>query len=381
VGAIQKRIAVTASALSEMRSVKMMGLSSLMETTIQNLRLREIEFMKGMRWDLVWQNVVANSPFALAAPLTLAAYAIQASVRGQPSFDIVQVFTSISIIGLLTSPAATLLQTIPSLGQMLGSLDRIQKFLVAEPRQDTRKEISLQDSPAAEKTSGIMEPDTIEVALSDQCESRDAGEEEPVRADIAIRGEDLAIRPAPSADVALRNVSFTIPRGSLTMIVGSVAAGKSTLLRAILGEAVCEAGSIAVADRRIAFCDETAWLPNTTVRMAICGHVGRHEIDETWYRTCLDACALQQDIEQLSDGDATQIGSGSTTLSGGQKHRVALARALYTRSRIILLDNVLSALDANTKRQIVEQLLGPSGLFQTLGTTIVLVTHASKSSH
>src|SRR3569833_3348810 len=107
VGAIQKRIAVTASALSEMRSVKMMGLSSLMETTIQNLRLREIEFMKGMRWDLVWQNVIANSPFALAAPLTLAAYAIQVSDQKQPTNNNNQIFTSISIFGLLTSPAAT----------------------------------------------------------------------------------------------------------------------------------------------------------------------------------------------------------------------------------------------------------------------------------
>ncbi len=368
VGAIQKRIATTASVIGEMRSIKMMGLSGLMETTIQNLRIREIHFMKGLRWDIAWRNIICNAPFCISAPLTLAAYAIQASVRNQPSFNTTQVFTSLSIISLLTIPAATLLALIPTIGQSTGCFDRIQKFLVAQPRKDDRQFSGSRNSSSRIGLSVVSNGKDIEMTTLDGKDHNG----------IAVSATCLEVRPTPSADVVLRDVSFAIPRGSLTMIIGGLASGKSTLLKAILGEIACDKGSVTVADARIAYCDETAWLPNATIRKAICGHVSRGEEDEEWYHACLQACALNHDLDILPEGDGTKIGSGSTTLSGGQRHRVALARALYARAQIVVLDDILGALDVNTKKHVAEQVFGPNGIFKKFGSTVLLVTHSSK---
>jgi ATP-binding cassette subfamily C (CFTR/MRP) protein 1 len=142
------------------------------------------------------------------------------------------------------------------------------------------------------------------------------------------------------------------------------------------------------------YCAQTPWLQNGTIQQNICGFIDESDIDKVWYRTVLYACALEQDMALLDEGDQSMVGSKGVTLSGGQRQRVvgvldclrrmdanklqALARAVYARLNIVLLDDVLSALDSNTERQIVERLLGANGMFRKLGTTVVLVTHSSK---
>lgn len=196
---------------------------------------------------------------------------------------------------------------------------------------------------------------------------------------LALSVNKVDVRPAASADLVLRDISFSITHGSLAMLIGPVASGKTTLLKAILGETVCERGSITVTSRRMAYCSQTPWLPNVTIRQAICSAATScQDIDEEWYQTSVRACALDQDIASLPQGDQTQIGSGSTILSGGQKHRVALARAVYARANILILDNVLSALDAITKESVSERLFSKTGIFKRLGSTVLLVTHTSQ---
>ena len=91
------------------------------------------------------------------------------------------------------------------------------------------------------------------------------------------------------------------------------------------------------------------------------------------------SCALEKDIDLLPKGDETCIGTGcNAMLSGGQMHRVALARAIYSRSQIVLLDDVLSALDPKTARIIMERVFGSEGLFRKLNTTVILVTREGK---
>ncbi|KAJ5186523.1 P-loop containing nucleoside triphosphate hydrolase protein [Penicillium cf. viridicatum] len=98
--------------------------------------------------------------------------------------------------------------------------------------------------------------------------------------------------------------------------------------------------------------------------------------DKNWYATILHACALNSDLDLLPEGDATQIGHGSGHgLSGGQMHRIALARAVYARRKLLLLDNIFSALDRKTKTTIIARLLGVDGLLRKANSTIVLVTH------
>lgn len=147
----------------------------------------------------------------------------------------------------------------------------------------------------------------------------------------------------------------------------------------MLNETVVDNGDLRVADDSIAYCSQSAWLPNASIKQAIC-HPFDHTVhaDELLYRQILRICALDYDISVLANGDETLLGNGSTVLSGGQKQRIALARALYSRRSIILMDDVLSALDRPTQRHIIDALFKPSGLCRQHGTTVVIATHTSK---
>ncbi|PWY72973.1 multidrug resistance-associated protein [Aspergillus heteromorphus CBS 117.55] len=367
VDAVQQRIAITSSMLSGIQTIKRMGLSKTFMTLIQAKRVQETQRMAGFRWSIVWQNMIQNLPWALAPALTFAVYAAQ----GQ-TLDTTKAFSSLSIILLLTDPAAKLLSAIPSTAAAVGCFDRIQAFLVISTEEHTQG-ISSDTADHAQAfnlaKSEILEPLPLNSLERDDSTSP------------AIIMENVSICPVASAKPVLYNVSLKVPRGALAMIRGPVGSGKSTLLRAILGQALCETGVVTVNTPYPAYCAQTPWLPNSTIREAICGAVqenvtGDHDMDLEWYDAVLHACALTPDLALFPEGDAMQIGSGSgSMLSGGQMHRVALARAVYARRNVVLLDDVFRALDRKTKGTVVERLLGTDGLLRRLNSTIILVTH------
>jgi ABC-type bacteriocin/lantibiotic exporter with double-glycine peptidase domain len=163
------------------------------------------------------------------------------------------------------------------------------------------------------------------------------------------------------------------------MIVGSIGSGKSVLLKAILGEVLCSSGRIEINNRSIAYCSQLPWLVNGSVKEAICGFASEAaSSDDTWYRTVLEACVLSRDMLNFASGDQTNIGSRGAKLSGGQKQRISLARAVYSRSKILVLDDVLSALDKETERKVFDNLLGTNGMLRKMGCTVIMVTHSSE---
>lgn len=288
-------------------------------------------------------------------------YAAQAAVQGTGSIGTTQAFTSLFIITLLTTPVSKLLSAIPSTMASLGCYDRIQKFLTTPPREDHR---------LIREPNGILSMHDLPTQLSEL--DGKPGMATNSDENIVICVENLSLCPASDSDFALKDLSFRMKEGSFNIVLGPVGVGKSTLLAALLGEVPPQHGSITVSTTHIAFCAQTPWLPNLRIRDAISMTSENTYFNEDWYRTVLRACALDQDLSSLPDGDNTKIGSGSTVLSGGQKARVALARAVYSRYSIILLDGVTSALDTRTKLEIGQRLLGKDGLLKLLGTTIVL---------
>ena len=98
-------------------------------------------------------------------------------------------------------------------------------------------------------------------------------------------------------------------------------------------------------------------------------------IEETWYRTVLNACALEVDISRFAVGDHTIVGNKGISLSGGQRQRIALARALNSKNDIFILDDVFSAVDASTQQIIFGRIFGQDGLLGKLNATTVLITH------
>jgi ATP-binding cassette subfamily C (CFTR/MRP) protein 1 len=149
-----------------------------------------------------------------------------------------------------------------------------------------------------------------------------------------------------------------------------VGAGKSSFLQSILGDLYKASGEV-VVHGSVAYVAQQAWVMNATVKENI---VFGHRWDPAFYDKTVEACALLEDFAQLPDGDATEVGERGISLSGGQKARLTLARAVYARADVYLLDDCLSAVDQHVGRHIIQNVLGPTGLLG--GKTRVLATNS-----
>jgi ATP-binding cassette, subfamily C (CFTR/MRP), member 1 len=172
------------------------------------------------------------------------------------------------------------------------------------------------------------------------------------------------------ANNVLENINLSARKGELTCVVGRVGAGKSSLLQAILGDLWKSQGEVVVRGR-IAYVAQQSWVMNASVRENI---VFGHRWDPHFYELTIEACALVDDFKTLPDGDLTEVGERGISLSGGQKARLTLARAVYARADIYLLDDVLSAVDSHVGRHIINRVLGPTGILN--GKTRILATNA-----
>lgn len=195
---------------------------------------------------------------------------------------------------------------------------------------------------------------------------------------LAIELASVSIPGTDESKPILRNISFSICRGSLVICTGPVGSGKSTLARAILGEVCPSQGNVTISPERVAYCSQSPWLPSQVIRDVICGPPGPHGRDEAWYQRTMKACCLDSDFKALPDGDLTHVGSRGMNLSGGQRQRIALARAVYSRCDTMVLDDSLSALDEKTQSHVVENLLMPGGLLRDCGITVFWITTSTK---
>lgn len=166
----------------------------------------------------------------------------------------------------------------------------------------------------------------------------------------------------------LRNVDLQIPRGKLVFVIGRVGTGKSTLLSSMLNEVPVVSGTVQVAGS-IAYCPQQPWIRCTSLRENI---LFGNPFDQARYDEACFAADLLSDFDLLPDGDLTEIGERGVNLSMGQKQRVALARAVYSSADVVLLDDVLSAVDVHVGERMMRRALVKA----MSGKTRILVTHA-----
>ncbi|XP_060605432.1 multidrug resistance-associated protein 1-like [Ruditapes philippinarum] len=187
--------------------------------------------------------------------------------------------------------------------------------------------------------------------------------------DSAIKVEDGTFSWDPEIGPCLKDITMKVPKGSLVAVVGTVGAGKSSLMSAILGEMQKINGKVNV-DGSTAYVPQQAWIQNATVKDNI---IFGQQVESKKYKKIIDACALKSDLDILQGGDMTEIGEKGINLSGGQKQRISLARAVYFDSDIYLLDDPLSAVDSHVGKHIFDEVIGKQGLLKQ--KTRVLVTH------
>ncbi|KAL9595555.1 MAG: hypothetical protein Q9219_006375 [cf. Caloplaca sp. 3 TL-2023] len=378
--AIERRISATATMLGSMKRVKMCGLTDTMFESLHNLRIHELKISKGFRRLLIGSMFFAYTTPVIAPVLTFTVFAL-VSMKGDggTTLDTSRVFASLSLFALLAEPLASLIMAMMAFAGSLGCFDRIQEFLVTTEHVDKRiKSHPDFDSLNASSTGGNS---VISTAWTEKSISSMASERplmpftRPGGGGDAVAVEGGSFGYHEDKEALISAIHAKIPRGKLTMIVGPVGCGKTTLLKALLGEVPALGGTIRYLGSDVAYCDQSPFHMNGTVRESITAF---SELDDRWYSTVVKACALTEDLRQMQLGDRTRIGSKGVALSGGQSQRVALARAAYARHDICILDDVLSGLDMDTENKVFHNLLGFDGLFRRQATTVILTSSSNK---
>ncbi|KAI1701315.1 ABC transporter domain-containing protein [Ditylenchus destructor] len=160
----------------------------------------------------------------------------------------------------------------------------------------------------------------------------------------------------------LSDITLNARQGELIGVVGRVGSGKSSLLAAILGEMepiMAQNSKCLVYAKSIGYVPQQSWIQNKTLRGNVTFEKVHHE---DYYQKTIEACALVDDLKLFAAGDLTEIGEKGINLSGGQKARVSLARAVYQQSDLYILDDVLSAVDSHVGTHIFNQVIGANGL-------------------
>ncbi len=281
-------------------------------------------------------------------------------------------------------PAPALPAWSPALSEQEGGEDVDTKLGLAPPRLSERV-VELNELL---EVQGLI-PSATEAASEEEGVTGEASshghggaEQEEVKSHLEAGGE----RQHERRGFVLRDLNLRVGRGEIVGVYGRIGAGKSTLLAAIMGEmyAMPLRGAAAASSRgagsssrvvvraaRVAYVAQSPWLQRGSIRDNI---VFGHEWEPERFEAVVAACGLCEDLAALPAGVETEIGERGGTLSGGQRLRVALARALYSRAELYLLDDPFSGLDGRTAAHVAREAV--HGLMRQEGATVVLVTHA-----
>lgn len=237
---------------------------------------------------------------------------------GQP-FTVATAFTSLSILTLLSQPLAKTLSSAPSLAAGVASFDRIQNFLNSDTYPGIKNTLDNSPSFSGESDSPSISriQHTDEIKLEDLPTIRPTLKEATDKVVLKLEnaGFGLSLDDSP----IIHDINITIRQSTMTIIIGKIGSGKSILLKGILGELQQTSGFVQRGFTIAGYCEQQPWLINDTIQNNI---IGESSLEASWYKTVINACALDLDFEQFPRGDQSLIGSKGLTLSGGQKQRV-----------------------------------------------------------
>lgn len=321
--------------LNNIKSIKLYAWNTAFMNKLSHIRndlelntLRKIGATQSIA-NFTWQS----TPFLVSC----STFSVYVLISDRPlTTDVV--FPALTLFNLLTFPLSILPMVITSIIEASVAVKRLTDYFTAEELQ----------------TNAV----TFEEPVTH------AGDE-------SVRIRDAAFTwNRYQGDNVIENIDFSARKGELSCIVGRVGAGKSSFLLSMLGDLWKTEGEVVVRGR-IAYVAQQPWVMNASVRENI---VFGHRWDPQFYELTIEACALVDDFRNLPDGDQTEVGERGISLSGGQKARLTLARAVYARADIYLLDDVLSAVDQHVGRHLINKVLGRNGLLS--GKTRILATNA-----
>ncbi|XP_050071798.1 ATP-binding cassette sub-family C member 4-like [Anopheles maculipalpis] len=273
---------------------------------------------------------------------------------------------------------------IAELGEGLVATRRLQRFLEYDEIGEENQKGQENTTKADQQKEGLKDHDNGNVG--ETLRLLDEANDGLLSDEVVIAMRNLTARwtiPGESGDTSpeplkgpptLSELNVQFKRGSLIGIVGPVGSGKSSILQVLLRELPLESGSLSMGNCTIAYASQEPWLFTGSVRQNV---LFGDELDQYRYRQVLKVCALQPDLAHLPAGDMTVIGERGVSLSGGQKARICLARAVYRKTDVYLLDDPLSAVDAHVAKHLFELCIGNGGFLKRRNpsATRILVTH------
>ena len=354
-----QRVSLTQEIIQAVRFVKYFGWESSFLERINSIRKREIRAIQIL---LSIRNAINAASISLpifASMLSFITYNLS-----HHDLNPAYVFSSLALFNSLRMPLNLLPLVIGQMVDAWSSIGRVQDFLIAEEQNDDfiwdmegKYAISMQHADFTWERTITQDPDKKAGLQPDKKRrSKEIKDAEKLAAktrnlpDSSKNGEDSSSTLTEVEPFKLHGVDFSVGRNELIAVIGGVGSGKSSLLAALAGDMRRTNGSITMGATR-AFCPQYAWIQNTSVKENI---LFSKDYDRRWYESVVDACALRPDLEMLPNGDLTEIGERGITVSGGQKQRLNIARAIYFNSDIILMDDPLSAVDAHVGRHIFD---------------------------
>jgi len=410
-----ERLKITNDLLTGIRVVKAYAWEQAFLRKIGATREKELHFIrKHAYWSMLGMMSVYMQ---LPALMQFVVYMTFVGMGGE--FTASRLFTAIQLFQLLQQPLMQLPSALTQLAQLQSALRRLVAFLrlheldihTDDVRVDTLPKLASDEATiqitadavftwdpgdveswrlglpqsAAEKRQEARKSKSEAAALqrtprkddSKETESNgDAPTSDEMLQSVSVQTpsggvESISERAAANnigpRGFELKGIGMRIQQGDLVALVGPVGSGKSSLLSAILNEMSKKSGNVTMRGR-VAYAAQLPWIQNATLRSNV---LFGSPYEEGWYTQVLAACALSEDLKLFEAGDQTEIGERGINLSGGQKARVSLARAVYCRADILLLDDPLAAVDMHVGDTLFEECI--RGVLK--GKTVVFVTN------
>uniref|UniRef100_A0A0A9DMU8 ABC transporter C family member 13 n=1 Tax=Arundo donax TaxID=35708 RepID=A0A0A9DMU8_ARUDO len=326
------RISCAGELLAHIRTVKMYSWEKLFTERLVERRELEVKHLATRKYLDAWCVYFWATTPTLFSLFTFSIFAI----TGHP-LDAATVFTCVALFNTLISPLNSFPWVINGMIDAVISSRRLSNYLSTPENRTSELSASadLLKHHFKRHTEVIHNP--MAVILQNICCSW---------------SNSSVVEPS----IVLRDISLQLQNGLFVAIVGEVGSGKSSLLNSIIGETHVVSGSISFCGS-IAYVPQVPWILSGSLRDNIL--LGK-EFDPRRYKEVIQACALDVDISAMARGDMSHIGEKGTNLSGGQRARLALARALYHNSDVYLFDDILSAVDTQVASWILEKaIMGP----------------------
>ncbi|KAJ5499877.1 ABC transporter integral membrane type 1 [Penicillium expansum] len=281
---------------------------------------------------------------SLAPVFGFGVYTILAQANDTATLTNGLAFSALTLFSLLDQPMGSIVNGSEDLMAVVNCFQRIQKHLMEAERVDHRLKHDARGSQSAQSSSSAPLIETDPLAW-----------EQYIEPCAIIR--NVSVAWSIDTEPVLKDLNIDIQESKITMIVGPVGSGNFI---------------------HAAYCSQLPWITFGTIQENI---VGGSPWDRPWYDQVTKSCALQADFLQLPAGDQTKVGVRGSRLSGGQQIRVALARALYSKEPVLVLDDALTGLDRETEKIILENLFAEHSFIKHSRQTVIMATNSGLSHH